>query len=293
MGLLYQLLSVLCFGISNAFWKKIEKKEYGFIEAVFYRAVIAVAMLIVLIAAFNHFGIFKNFCFIDQHFFQQWHWLQCIFICIFCSLGLVCFVSSLKHHVVGVAVSLTSVNIFGILFATVFLHEAFEQKHAISLAIATSGVLFIGIKKTDKKYFLNFRTIMLPFAASFFWGIGYTLFKIPLKWVGPLMMSLFIETTVLLVSFFLLLKQQKIAQINLIKSWSSYHFYFSGLLLAIGSVFVNIALSSLSIVLINITGLLIFPVSIFMAFLFNNEIPTFKAFVGMALIILSILFVFL
>lgn len=293
MGLLFQLLSILCFGISNAFWKKIEKSGYGFIEAVFYRSVIAVAMLIVMIATFNHFEIFNEFCFVDQYFFQQWHWLQCIFICVFCSLGLVCFVSSLKQNVVGVAVSLTSVNIFGILCATLFLHEAFEQKHAISLVIATFGILLIGIKKTDKKYAINFRKVMLPFAASFFWGIGYTLFKIPLKWVGPLMMSLFIETTVLLVSFILLLKQQKVTPINLIKSWSSYHFYFSGFLLATGSVFVNIALSSLSIVLINITGLLIFPVSIFMAYLFNHEIPTFKAFVGMALIILSILFVFL
>lgn len=289
MGVFYQFMSVLCFGISNAFWKKIEKRGFGYIEAVFYRGIIAVVILAGLIAVGNCFSIFREFCFVDVIFFQQWRWLYCLLICLFCSLGLVCFVSSLQQHIVGVAVSLSSINIFGILCATLLFHEAFESKHAIGLFVAALGVLLIGIKKTNQKYSLNIKAVMLPFAASFFWGIGYTLFKIPLKWVGPLVMSLFIETTVLVVSLLLLLFQKKLTKIDFIKSYSSYHFFLSGILLVLGSVLVNLALCSLPIVLLNITGLLIFPVSILMAYLFNEEIPTIRAFVGIALIVLSIL----
>ena len=286
---IYQLISATCFGLSNAYWKKIEKAGFSFEEAIFYRAFIGVAMLSILFIGSSYFSLLQNFNYINATFYHNNHLLYSFLICFLCSLGLVCYVPSLKYKAVGVVVSLSSVNVFGILTATLFFNEAFTKNHFHSFIIAIIGILFISIKSNSKQSkLLNIRSIALPLLAAMFWVVGYTLFKVPLQWMGALTLSLFIEATVLIVAF-IILKTNTNTQINFRKAFATQHFYISGLLLVGGSVFINIALSKLSMATVNILGLFTFPVSMFAAYLFNKENPTIKEWIGITLILASII----
>lgn len=186
--------------------------------------------------------------------------------------------------------SLSSINFFGIATATICFSEAFTTNHFISFIIAIIGILFISLKTTQQKTVFNFQSILLPLLAAMFWGVGYTLFKIPLQWMGALTLSLLIESTVLIVSFVMLLQSKTVVQLNFKKAFSIPQFYVAGLLLVSGSVLINIALTKLSIATVNILGLFTFPVSIFSAYLFSKEKPTKKEGVGIILIVASIIF---
>ena len=252
-----------------------------------------VTMLLLLFTSLHYLGYAKPFIYINKNLFQTNYWLYSILICIFCSLGLVCYVSSLKQKLVAVAVSLSSINIFGITAATIFFNETFLAKHFISLLIATIGILFILIKEqaNQQKIKFDIRSISLPILASMFWGVGYTLFKIPLQWMGALTLSLLIECTVLVVAFIIIVANKKLSLHKFSLAFiTTPHFYISGLLLVGGSIFVNIALTKLSIANVNILGMFTFPVSIIAAFIFNNEKPTIREWLGMFFITASILF---
>ena len=201
--------------------------------------------------------------------------------------------ASLKYKSIAVAVSLSSINFFGILAAVVFLGEVFLWKHLLSLAIATIGILIISIHFNDnrKKIKFDFHSILLPILASVFWGVGYTLFKISLQWMGALTLGIVIETVVLLVALLLIIKCKKLSFKNFINAYTiTPHFYIAGLLLMMGSLFINIALTKMSIATVNILGFFTFPVSIVSAYVISREISTIKEWVGIVFIISSIIF---
>jgi len=204
---IYPLLSATCFGISNAYWRKLEKADFSFQEAIFYRGFMGIVLLSTLWTILQTTNNLTPLVYLDKSILSNYHWLQTLLVCIICSLGLVCFVPSLKHKIVAVSISLSSINIFGILTAVVFFGEVFLFKHLICLAIAATGVLLIALKSTSTTKNINFdiRSIILPLLAAFFWGIGYTLFKIPLQWMGALTLGVIIEFTVWIVSIILLL----------------------------------------------------------------------------------------
>ncbi len=290
---IYPLISATCFGISNAYWRKLEKAGFSFQEAIFYRGFIGVVLLSTLWLVLQTTGNLTTLINLDKSILSNYHWLQTLLVCIVCSLGLVCFVPSLKHKIVAVAISLSSINVFGILTAVIFLGEAFLFKHLISLAIAAIGVLLIALKSnpTTKNITFGIRSIILPLLAAFFWSVGYTLFKIPLQWMGALTLGIIIETTVWLVSIVLLVIDGKIPFAKIKNAYVKMsHFYVAGLLLVGGSLFVNIALTKISIAELNILGMFTFPITIISAFLFYKETPTIKEWIGIVLIITSILY---
>ena len=289
---IYEIISATCFGVSNAYWKKLEQAGYSFLESIFYRSIIAVALLIVLFVSLHYWGYGEQLVYINKRILQNNHWLYTLLICIFCSMGLLCYVSSLKYKIVAVAVSLSSINIFGILAATFIFSEAFLANQFVSLLIATAGIVLISLKPSANLPGVSYdiRSILLPILASFFWGIGYTLFKVPLQWMGAFTLSLLIEGTVLALSFFMLLATKGIKPLRIAKAFAKPHFYVAAVFLLGGSVFVNIALTKLSVVTINILGLLTFPVSIFFAFVIGREKPTFREWIGIFFIVSSILF---
>ena len=293
---IYEILSASCFGISNAYWKKIDKAGYSFEEAIFYRGIMGFTFLLLLWGCLQFTGQLSTITYLAKNILLDFKWLYTLLICLFCSFGLVCYVASLQYKTIAVAVSLSSINVFGILTAVIFFNEAFQEKHLFSLIIATVGILLISLQFNKKKRIIDFnlKSILLPLLAAFFWGVGYTLFKIPLQWMGALTLGLVIESTVLFVAFILLLKRNKLHFIGMIIALTKTpHFFIAGLLLMMGSLFVNIALTKLSIVSINILGLFTFPVSIVSAFIFNKENPKLKEWVGIILIISSIIFLIL
>ena len=293
---IYPLISATCFGVSNAYWRKLEKANLSFQEAIFYRGFIGVVLLSTLWIVLQTTNNLTTLVYLDKSILSNYHWLQTLLVCIICSLGLVCFVPSLKHKIVAVAVSLSSINIFGIFTAVIFFGEVFLFKHLISLAIAAIGVLLIALKNnsTTKNITFDIRSIILPLLAAFFWGVGYTLFKIPLQWMGALTLGVIIEFVVWIVSAVLLIVGgfKPFGRLKQVLTKTP-HFYIAGLLLIGGSLFINIALTKLPIAEVNIYSMFTFPVSILFARLLYGEKPTNKEWIGILLIIGSILLVIL
>jgi drug/metabolite transporter (DMT)-like permease len=54
--------------------------------------------------------------------------------------------------------------------------------------------------------------------------------------------------------------------------------------------FINLAIAHLTIVEVNIFGMICFPVSIIAAFLIHNEKPTLKEWMGILFIVASIIY---
>lgn len=292
----YEIISATCFGISNAYWKKIENAGYSFEEAIFYRGLVGFTFLLLLWGCLQFTGQLSTITYFNKNVLCDYRGLYTILICLFCSFGIVFYVASLKYKTIAVAVSLSSINVFGILTAVIFLGETFLVKHLISLLISIAGILFISLQfnKIINKIDFDLRSILLPLLAAFFWGVGYTLFKIPLHWMEALTLGLVIEGVVLLVAFVLILKCKKLSNKGMIVAFTKTpHFYIAGLLLMMGSLFVNIALTKLSIVSINILGLFTFPVSIISAFIISKENPKLKEWIGITLIVSSIIFLIL
>ncbi len=290
---IYPLISATCFGISNAYWRKIEKAGFSYEEAIFYRGFIGVILLSALWLCLQYTGDLSSLVYVSNQITFGTNWLQTILVCIVCSMGLVCFVPSLRYRIVAVAVSLSSINVFGILTALVFFGEAFLFKHFISLLIGAIGILLIALKSHDttKGVSFNIRSVILPLLAAFFWGIGYTLFKIPLQWMGALSLGVIIELVVWMVSVFLLFKNGYTPFKRLKEALTATpHFYVAGSLLVCGSLFINTAIAHLTIVEVNIFSMVCFPVTILAAFLFHAEKPTLKEWMGILLIISSIIY---
>lgn len=189
---IYPLISATCFGVSNAYWRKLEKAGFSFQEAIFYRGFIGVVLLFTLWIILQTTNNLATLVHLDKSILSNYHWLQTLLVCIVCSLGLVCFVPSLKYKKVAVSVSLSSINVFGIVTAVVFFGEVFLSKHLISLVIAAIGVFLIALKNNSNSKNITFdiQSIILPLLAAFFWGVGYTLFKISLQWMGPLTLGM-------------------------------------------------------------------------------------------------------
>ncbi len=122
---IYEIISATCFGVSNAYWKKLEQAGYSFLESIFYRSIIAVVLLIGLFVSLHYWGYGEQLVYINKSILQNNHWLYTLLICIFCSMGLLCYVSSLKYKIVAVAVSLSQINFFLILASSFFFSEEF------------------------------------------------------------------------------------------------------------------------------------------------------------------------
>ena len=118
-------------------------------------------------------------------------------ICFFSGFGLLFFVRSMQYEKVSIVVPLSSVNIFSILTATFLLHEAWQPVYTISLVLIIVGVWLVFANNQKTTSVRNFKgSLYTSLLASFFWGISYALFKIPIKWVGALTFSFILELSI-------------------------------------------------------------------------------------------------
>jgi len=94
----YELISAGCFGVSNAYWKKIDKAGYSFEEAIFYRGFMGVILLSVLWIYLHSTGYLGSITKLDKTIFSDYKWLYTLLICLFCSFGLVLQLRTVIKH---------------------------------------------------------------------------------------------------------------------------------------------------------------------------------------------------
>ena len=135
---LFGLISALCFGISNTYWKTASKYN-SFPKIVFYRGIIATSCFAITWFLLSHF--INNSNLIINTKASTLHYVQTVLLCMLCSLGLVFYLLSLNYSPVSISVPLSSINIFSILTAVLILGETFRLIYFASFALAFSGIL--------------------------------------------------------------------------------------------------------------------------------------------------------
>lgn len=209
LGFLYILFSSAFYGFSNAYWKK-AIQDVPFLQIIFVRGLYTSSFFGLCYLLDLQGGIFEPWLGIRPECTAQ-EFLMSFGLCIFSALGLVFFVRSLKTEAVSLVAPISSINVFGLLTAVLFLGESWGRNYSFALVCIVAGIYLIFKGEWhfhSKSAFM--KALGGSILASFFWGVSYSLFKYPIAWLGVLPFSFLLELSVtLFVGVFLLFQKQK------------------------------------------------------------------------------------
>jgi drug/metabolite transporter (DMT)-like permease len=284
LAVLYGLISAFSFGISNVFWKTASKNN-SYPKIVFFRGIV---VIVILGVTWIILQFFNPSSFLINSSPDQFHCFLAMLLCVFCSFGLVFFLKSIEYAKVSLSVPLSSINLFNILTAILILHESFKTQYTIAILLSMIGIVFTQIDTFGKIHISWNRGATYSILASFFWGTSYALFKLATKWIGPIPLSFLLESTVLFMSFLWMTWSRFSFFKNDIIKDHIVHYLILGILLAVGTVFYNLSVISLPVILLNFLGYFTIILSIVFAHLFYNEKLKKHQIVGIAFILVSI-----
>ncbi len=291
MGVLFVILSAISFGISNAFWKK-AIAETPFILVIFFRGVITTTLFGVVWLLASKYNFFSTYI-VNASNFTSLQLFYTFTICFFSGFGLLFFVRSMQYEKVSIVVPLSSVNIFSILTATFLLHEAWQPVYTIGIGLTIVGVWLVFANNQKTTSVRNFKgSLYTSLLASFFWGISYALFKIPIKWVGALTFSFILELSITFFALVTAIVNGTITEIFKKEHFKTAHHYFIlAILLAGGTFFINLALINTPITAINILSNTSQLVALLFAYLLYQEKLLLKQWIGVLAILTAIVLI--
>ncbi len=284
----FALLSAFFFGVSNSYWK-IAEKEIELPYLIFFRG-----LIVVIVLAFTWFFLamfpisqIDLICF-DIPFYNL---AITALLCFFSSFGLVFFLQSLKYSPVSILAPISSVNIFGILTAVIFLKEVFLNVYYISVLFSIVGLLFLLKKRNFEGIALGWnKGATYSLIASFFWGVSYALFKQFISMLGVIPFAFVLEFSVLIISFLWIVRSKKIFYLRnqFIKKHIKHYLVLSVLLLG-GTLFYNLALLNNTALEMNLINPVQVVVTIFAGLIILKEKLFLNQIIGIFLIVCSLL----
>ena len=284
------MVSAFSFGISNVYWKTAQR-TMGFAQLVFYRGLITTAAFGLTWLVLLQWDDLPAS--LIQPSAAGMDFLQTALLCFVCSLGLIFYLMSLRFTAVSIAVPLSSINIFSVLTAVVALGEVFKWVHLISLVLVVVGISLVQSFRFKRGGVLWNRGATYAMAAAFFWGITYSLFRYPAAWIGAIPLSFVLELCVTCSAFVWMqfsVKDRQTASSGTERGVVR-HFFILALLLLGGTLFYNLAVQRVPILVLNITGSFTVTVSVLCGALFYKERLKPDQVVGILLLISSLLVV--
>jgi len=274
MGIVYQLISMFAFGISNALWRKpVDKMQVE--EAIFYRSIHSVLFFVVLIFAFSRFTIITNNL-------SSTKYLQTILLTFLLSIisffGLFFFNKALQKANTSFVVVVSTLSfLFGQFTAFVLLGETFNPKIIIALVL-----FLITIILSDWKSIQNFKiskAVWFGILAALIWGTTLPLLSVPVKEIGFVETGFILELSVLLMSFiihkFYFKKQFEVSNF---KTFYQY-FILLGVLAVTGVLFMNLSYTEIPVHIAGAISSSTHLITIFVSVLiFKETINKFQIF---------------
>ena len=284
----FALLSAIFFGISNSYWK-IAEKEIELPYLIFFRELIVVIVLALTWFFLAIFPIAK----IDLICFDipLYNLAITALLCLFSSCGLVFFLQSLKYSQISILAPISSVNIFGILTAVIFLKEVFLNVYYISVIFSIVGLFFLFKKRNSEGFVLGWnKGATYSLIASFFWGVSYALFKKFILMLGVVPFAFVLEFSVLMVSFLWIIRSKKLFFLRnqFIKKHIKHYLVLSVLLLG-GTLFYNLALLNNTVLEMNLINPVQVVVTIFAGLIILREKLFLNQIIGIFFILCSLL----
>lgn len=251
--LILKVLSSFLFFFSGLLWKKIliDRKNY---ELIIYRTVFSVIFLftpmLILSISYPYFSF--------STFFQNgiYEWALSVLICSLSFFGLYFFTKAIQEGRFMMVLPLSSLtSVFAVISAFLFFSQVPTVTQLSALIII---IIALGIHQFDKLKSFNYdKEIFFILLFSFFWGVSFTLYLIPINFFGPVNFSLLLECIVLISAWCIMLKNENRILPSKIDKKTLFFCLLIGICVALGSLFSNIALSEVS-VLINVLISLIF-----------------------------------
>jgi len=245
-GILVKITSSIFYLFSGLLWKKIIPNNINY-HVIFYRTIFSILFSILTIIAFSYLPFSTNSfsCFyeIDTNF-----WLLTISICFFSFYGLYYFTNALKHGRYSIVTPfVSSAAIFSFVTSLIIYDESVSIYSLTAFAILIIGLIIHQIKNFKSLKFS--KEIYLAILCSFFWGVSFVLYPIPIEKFGIFNFSLILEACVLLSCVYLLIiKEKKISPILLNKKEITICFII-GLCVAGGNITANFSLKTMPIYL--------------------------------------------
>ena len=291
ISFLFALISATSFGISNGYWK-IPHKHISYTQLIFFRGLIASTI----------FGLlWLGITFIPTHYFETVaykaslsQYLLTILLCFVCSLGLVFFLLSLNYSKISITVPLTSINLFSILTAVFVLHENFKTQFYFTFLIALLGILLLQLKTMGCFSLQWNKGATYAILASFVWGVTYALFKFPIKWIGPIPLAFLLEGSVTITALvWSFINKTKIDFSVIAHKQNIKHYLILAFLLVNGTLFFNMALQNMSILVLIFSGCFQMIVAVLFELLVFKVKLKLSELIGILFIILSIVISYL
>lgn len=287
MGGIFVIVSSLFFGFSNAYWKR-ATSDLPFFIIIFCRGLITTSIFGILWLLDFNFGFFSPYVGPLQQFNLEQLFIT-VLMCLLSGFGLFFFVKSMQGGVVNLVAPLSSLNIFGLLTATFVLGEPWKKSYWLPIIIMTLGlVILFFAKATLKLNSTQKKALSYGLLSALIWGFDYTLFKIPIKWMGVLPFSFLLELSITLFSYFLIIGYKFRIRDYVLNA----KFIINTLILSIcllgGSMFIHLAYLNTTIAQINFfaQSQLIFTL-IFGAFLYKEKM-VFRQYLGILLLLVAI-----
>ncbi len=174
-GILFGILSMLGFGLSNAISQKLVRKV-GEINAMVYQTLVTVIIL---------FPVF--FLYPLDFSFSLYYAGIALIIALIGVIPFFAFYKALNIGKIGVVVPVSSsASLFTVAFSMIFLNEVLTSVQMLSISAIILGVILISVKISDLKKSNIAAGVPYALAASFFWGVYYFLLKFPVAVLGAL-----------------------------------------------------------------------------------------------------------
>ena len=141
LGFLYILLSSAFYGFSNAYWKK-AIQDAPFLQVIFSRGLYTTSFFGLCYLMDYQWGIFTPWVG-ARPVFSTPQLVMSIGLCIFSSFGLYFFVRSMKSEAVSLVAPVSSINLFGLLTAVLFLGESWVFSYSMASLSVVGGVFLL------------------------------------------------------------------------------------------------------------------------------------------------------
>jgi drug/metabolite transporter (DMT)-like permease len=252
-SLLIKIISFLFFLTSGIVWKRIlvrESKNYHFI---FFR-VIATLFFLLLIKFYFQYNAIEDFNDIISSP-SLCDWFICIVICLYSFWGLYFYTEALQSGRFSFITPLIVISsVISFLTSLVIYNEALSIAKYVSLLLISLG-LFIHQKDKLKDFKIS-KEVLFILLSSFFWGISFVLYLIPIKTFGVLNFSMILEICVFVSCIGLLFFKEKRIIPPKLKNKDILLCLLMGFLVAGGSLLSNFTLTQLPVSLNILIGLL-------------------------------------
>lgn len=284
---LFGLISAFCFGISNVYWKTVVK-SISFSNAVFFRGIIATSFFAATWLTLANSN--NNTTLTINAGATMSQYLKTVVLCLVCSLGLVFYLLSLNYSPVSISVPLSSINIFSITTAVFILGENFNTIYFASFTLAFAGILLSQSFRIDNTGIQWNKGATYALLASLVWGTTYALFKFSASWIGAIPLAFILECCVTVTAFIWMIfsKSSSFKKKGQLSVKNIKHYFVLAALLVGGTLFFNLSIQQIPVLVINILGNFTLIVSISAGLLFYKEKLTTKQVAGISLVVISI-----